>query len=206
MPVGWTWVAAWRPGLGKPCWGIALSPLACYTRAMVTDAEIDSFEAYWPVYLRNHSKKSTQVLHLVGMGAALGAVAAGLTSRRRRWFIALAPALGFGPAWLGHLVFEGNRPTTFDHPLWALRGGLRMAGRWVTGRLKDEIATVIAADEEAEAEPPEARPAETGSAEAESAEPFQRDNQSASETSPQNGEGDGNGAGRTPPPDPHSLN
>jgi hypothetical protein len=158
---------------------------------MASDPGMGSFEEFWPHYLRNHSKKSTQVLHLVGVGAGFGALAAGLTSRRRRWLIALAPALGFGPAWLGHLVFEGNRPTTFDHPLWALRAGLRMVEMMVAGTLSDEVASAMAATDEGDEQP---------------AEPTEADGQRDSEATSRDSQGNGNGAGRMPPPDPHSLN
>jgi hypothetical protein len=36
-----------------------------------------------------------------------------------RWWVAL-PLIGYGPAWLGHFVFERNRPASFGHPAWSL--------------------------------------------------------------------------------------
>jgi len=42
-------------------------------------------------------------------------------------------------AWLGHLVFEHNRPETFGHPLWSLASDLRMLCLFVSGRLGSEL-------------------------------------------------------------------
>jgi hypothetical protein len=47
--------------------------------------------------------------------------------------------VAYASAWLGHFVFEKNRPATFTHPLWSLRGDFRMFRLWVLGRLDTEL-------------------------------------------------------------------
>jgi hypothetical protein len=54
------------------------------------------------------------------------------------WLMAAALA-GYTPAWISHLVYEGNRPTTFQHPIWSLAAGLKMAWLWATGRLDKQL-------------------------------------------------------------------
>lgn len=34
----------------------------------------------------------------------------------------LLPASGYGCAWIGHFVYENNRPATSRHPLYGLLG------------------------------------------------------------------------------------
>lgn len=51
------------------------------------------------------------------------------------WAAALAPLLvGYGAAWVGHFVFEKNRPATFIYPAFSLLGDLRMFAEMCAGR------------------------------------------------------------------------
>ena len=55
-----------------------------------------------------------------------------------RWLVAM-PVVGYAPAWLGHMVFERNRPATFAHPVWSLAGDFRMLALFLAGRLGGEL-------------------------------------------------------------------
>ncbi|TNE84953.1 MAG: DUF962 domain-containing protein [Deltaproteobacteria bacterium] len=41
----------------------------------------------------------------------------------------------YGCAWAGHFRFEGNRPATFDYPVWSLASDMRMWSHMVRGKL-----------------------------------------------------------------------
>jgi hypothetical protein len=117
----------------------------------------DTFEDFWPYYVRAHSKKSTRLLHLLGTSAAVTSAATGLVTGRLAYLLA-APVIGYAPAWFAHFVFEGNVPATFGHPLWSLKADFVMMSKMVCGTMDAEVERVMAAHQKksngAAAEPP----------------------------------------------------
>lgn len=108
--------------------------------------EFKSFEEFWPHYVAEHSKPATRALHLAGTTAGL-ACAAALLARGRWRLLPLAFIPGYAAAWLGHFLIEKNRPATFDHPLWSLRGDYKMIGMMLAGKMEDEVERVTSKDE-----------------------------------------------------------
>jgi hypothetical protein len=100
--------------------------------------EMHSFEEFWPFYVSEHSHPANRALHFMGSTLAMGSIAAGLLTRRPGFFLA-APLLGYGFAWVGHFLVEGNRPATFKYPVWSLRGDAVMWWKTVTGTMDVEI-------------------------------------------------------------------
>jgi hypothetical protein len=78
-----------------------------------------------------------RALHFGGTTLALGAVAAAISVAP--WWLAVAPAVGYAFAWIGHLVFEKNRPATLAYPLWSLRADFRMYRYIWLGRMAGEV-------------------------------------------------------------------
>jgi hypothetical protein len=97
-----------------------------------------SYREFWHRYLRAHRDPRTRGLHYLGTSGAVVALATAVATRDWRWLIA-APAIGYGAAWAGHLVFEHNRPETFGHPFWSLASDFRMLGLFLAGRLASEL-------------------------------------------------------------------
>ena len=53
----------------------------------------------------------------------------------RQWLLLLAlPLVGYGFAWVGHFVFEKNRPATFKYPLYSFMGDWVMLKDALMGR------------------------------------------------------------------------
>ena len=51
----------------------------------------------------------------------------------------LGVAGGYLLAWYAHFKVERNRPATFSHPWWSLRGDFLMTWLFITGRLDAEL-------------------------------------------------------------------
>ena len=109
---------------------------------MTTDAELrppNNFEEFWPYYVSQHMNRTSRRLHFVGTTLAMGCVA---VSPMAPWALLAVPVCGYGGAWIGHLVFEKNKPATWGGPKfvgWSLMGDLRMWKRMVTGSMDAEI-------------------------------------------------------------------
>lgn len=97
-----------------------------------------TYREFWPVYLAAHGDRRSRALHYAGTLAAGAMLVLAAVLADWRWLIA-APVAGYAPAWFGHVVFEGNRPATFGHPLWSLWSDLRMLGLFLTARLDAEL-------------------------------------------------------------------
>jgi hypothetical protein len=95
----------------------------------------DSFAAFYPYYLSQHADRWCRRLHFVGTGGVIAlALVAILTLNA--WLLLALPVVGYGCAWIGHFVFEKNRPAAFGHPLWSLRGDFVMFWQMLTGRIR----------------------------------------------------------------------
>lgn len=94
-----------------------------------------NFEEFYPFYLGEHSDRTSRRLHVIGTVAAVAQLVLAV--------IFLQPLLlltsvvsGYAFAWVGHYVFEKNRPATFKYPLYSLRGDFRMAREVLSGRIR----------------------------------------------------------------------
>jgi hypothetical protein len=125
----------------------------CYPRLRILEEKVMNtfahFEEFWPHYVREHLHPTSRILHWIGTSSALLIALAMLANALREGTLAHAPyyvlaglIVGYAFAWAGHLLFERNRPATFRHPLWSLRGDLRMWRLITLGRMDAEIASV----------------------------------------------------------------
>jgi hypothetical protein len=96
------------------------------------------FTAFWPIYLRAHSKPLTRRIHVLGTLLAWLLIALSPV-----FGLLLVPGgliVGYAFAWGAHGLVEGNRPATFGHPLWSLLADLRMTLLTLAGRLAPELS------------------------------------------------------------------
>lgn len=92
-----------------------------------------TFSEFYSDYLAHHSHPWNRALHLAAKLLALGALAAAVYERS---FLLLltAPVLAVAPCWIGHLLFEGDRPVSWTQPAASLLGSLgRICGIGASG-------------------------------------------------------------------------
>src|SRR5687768_5302328 len=102
--------------------------------------EYRSFAAFWPHYLREHSRPATRALHYAGTSIVI-LIAIAAVTMGWWWLLAALPVAGYGFAWFSHFLVERNRPATFTYPAWSLAADFRMWWLWLTGRLETELAS-----------------------------------------------------------------
>jgi hypothetical protein len=106
--------------------------------APTAPARIQTFEAFWPFYLGEHSLPLTRTLHFIGTTiAALLIVSAVVT-------MSPAPLLGalfsgYLWAWVSHYFVEKNRPATFTYPAWSFIADWKMWAFMATRKLDAEL-------------------------------------------------------------------
>ncbi|MDP3846139.1 MAG: DUF962 domain-containing protein [Pseudomonas sp.] len=94
-----------------------------------------SFAEFYPYYLQEHSNDICRRLHYVGSLLVLGIL--GYAISQQQWSLLwLVPVAGYGFAWVGHFVFEKNKPATFKYPLYSLLGDWVMLKDAFTGRIR----------------------------------------------------------------------
>lgn len=93
-----------------------------------------SFEEFYLTYLGEHSNRTCRQLHFVGSTLALLCLAMMLLTHNLWWLLAAALS-GYGFAWVGHFMFEKNRPATFRHPLYSFMGDWVMYWQLLTGQI-----------------------------------------------------------------------
>ena len=101
-----------------------------------------SFEEFWPYYVSQHRNKTCRQLHFVGTSIAMGCLAISPVVPAAAL---AAPVAGYGLAWIGHFVFEKNKPASWHsakHFAWSFRGDLRMWRMTLLGQMDAEVAAL----------------------------------------------------------------
>src|SRR5256714_11832072 len=94
-----------------------------------------SYAGFFAFYLKEHSIPANRLLHACGTLLGLTVLVGAIATRHYIWALLWIP-IGYGFAWTGHFLVEGNKPATFGHPWWSFISDFRMLGLMVTGRLK----------------------------------------------------------------------
>jgi len=99
------------------------------------EKQFTSFTEFYPFYLSEHQNKICRRLHFAGTSFVILIMIYFLFTFN--WLLLiLLPVFGYGFAWIGHFVFEKNRPATFQYPLFSLRGDFVMFKDIIAGKIE----------------------------------------------------------------------
>lgn len=93
------------------------------------------FADFYPFYLSEHSNTVCRRLHFVGSTLVLVCLWRLAMTGSPVWLL-YGLLCGYGFAWIGHFVFEKNRPATFKYPLYSFIGDWAMYRDIWLGRIK----------------------------------------------------------------------
>ena len=93
-----------------------------------------SFREFYPYYLGEHADARCRRLHFVGSWVVIFALVMLVSTGQFLWLL-LALIGGYGFAWVGHFVFEKDRPATFRYPVYSLMGDWVMFADILRGRV-----------------------------------------------------------------------
>ena len=94
-----------------------------------------SFREFYPYYLSEHQDVRCRRLHYLGSTLAIGFLVATLVTRNAAFLIG-ALLSGYACAWVGHFVFEKNRPATFKYPFYSFVGDWVMFADMLRGKIR----------------------------------------------------------------------
>lgn len=109
-------------------------PAAPQTETGADPMSFKTFQEFYPYYLAEHSNVNCRRLHFVGSTLALACLGLLLWTGNPYWLL-FGLLCGYGFAWIGHFVFEKNRPATFRRPLYSFLGDWAMYRDILAGRL-----------------------------------------------------------------------
>lgn len=94
-----------------------------------------NFSDFYPFYLSQHENKTCRRLHFLGSSLIILLITFVAVSQyfALLWLI---PIIGYGFAWIGHFIFEKNKPATFIYPIYSLIGDWVMFKDIVIGKIK----------------------------------------------------------------------
>ena len=100
----------------------------------MTEKKYKNMKDFYPFYLGEHSNRICRGLHFIGTLIMLIMLLSIVISSKWQYLWSL-PIVAYGFAWIGHFVFEKNRPATFTYPLLSLRSDFVMFWQILTGKI-----------------------------------------------------------------------
>ncbi|KTD35241.1 hypothetical protein Lmor_0688 [Legionella moravica] len=97
--------------------------------------EFKNFSEFYVFYLSQHQNPICKGLHYTGTSLFILSLILFVITLNGVWLLAGLIA-GYGFAWIGHFVFEHNKPATFKHPIYSLMADFVLFKDFLTTKKK----------------------------------------------------------------------
>ncbi|KAI8390822.1 uncharacterized protein BYT42DRAFT_171125 [Radiomyces spectabilis] len=104
-----------------------------YSRRSEPAGGFQSLEAFYPFYLGEHCDRTNRRLHIIGSTISL-AILLWAAIQKQPSLLWVALVQGYGFAWIGHFVFEKNKPATFRYPIWSFICDFKLWSEVLSGK------------------------------------------------------------------------
>jgi hypothetical protein len=95
---------------------------------------IKNYQDFYRFYLTEHHDLKCRRLHFLGSSLGLLALTTAVLKKQKR-YVGYGLFAGYACAWVGHFVFEKNKPASFKQPLYSFISDWRMYYHIVTGQI-----------------------------------------------------------------------
>lgn len=100
----------------------------------MTTQKFNSLKEFYPFYLTEHKNTTSKILHFTGTALVFVFLFAAMFTQYWILFVAI-PFAGYSFAWIGHAVFEKNKPATFKYPFYSLASDFIMFWELLRGKI-----------------------------------------------------------------------
>lgn len=95
---------------------------------------IHDYHEFYRLYLTEHRHIMSRRLHVAGSSIGLYFFSKALRQRKAK-YLAYGLLSGYACAWIGHFIFEKNKPASFKQPLYSFISDWRMFADVLRGNL-----------------------------------------------------------------------
>lgn len=95
---------------------------------------IKNYSEFYRFYLTEHRSIMSRRLHATGSSIGIYFFSKAIRQRKPKYFV-YGLVSGYACAWVGHFVFEKNKPASFKQPLYSFISDWRMLSDIVRGNL-----------------------------------------------------------------------
>lgn len=95
---------------------------------------IKNYSEFYRFYLTEHRSMMSRRLHAAGSSVGIYFFSKAIRQRKAK-YVVYGLLSGYACAWMGHFVFEKNKPASFKQPLYSFISDWRMLSDIVRGNL-----------------------------------------------------------------------